>query len=1110
MTDSSPGSLGPAPREGDRVGPYVIEESLGAGGKAAVFRARRDDGTQVAVKILHPASLENEDLKRFTREYRAVARMDHPNVVRVYEAGMAGNYPWIAMEFVDGWDLGILIDQWNKERPADRFEQVEHVLRGLCHGLQYVHELGLVHRDLKPTNVLITRSGQPKITDFGVVKDPHAMGTQLTVAGKLVGTVAFMAPEQITGDRVDARADLYALGAVLYMMLTFNRPIEANSVAGYLARHLTEVPTAPGEVDPSIPRRLEAVCQRLLMKDPPRRFPSARSVLQALNRADDRSVVPLRGREGEVELWGRRLVTLAEGAGGSLAVVGMRGTGKTTLLGALVDEARNQGVGVARASGYDTDPIRALVASIDGEADPAPLDEQLCALVERVRGGPFLVVVDDLDATSSEVVTSLAKLVRDLVALEGEPTLLVYTADHLDQEVSSLASGALTGLPSEAMTLAPLDRQAVVAMVRDRGVVGAVVPLLGRRLHQELGGQPGAVVEHLAALEDEGWLERQGDSLRAARSLEDFRRAPLPVPDDVREVLEGKLGLLEQEALEVVEVLAVIDRAAGETLVGRCSEDPLRAARTIDLLVRTGVLVRTTASGQELLELPHPSMAKVVRDLMAPSRLRAVHGKVATALAGRRRRAASMEVARHLLAAGEAGRAYPILVQVARRAARNGLSGDVLEVASVAREIGPEAEEGMPPEDAATHRTWLRLLEGEARLARGSWDEAVGPLEEAVEASRQVADTSLAARARGELGRALYRLGDFERAAPILRASRDLAEPGAPGRGAVTRALADIVLQQGDLEASEALWGEALDIAVAVGSRDGEGRARRGQAHLRALQGRLIASAELLEQAEELLDHDSDGRVRAGILARSIELDAAAGRWGNTLHRCDRLLDLALSRELSERLPEVYALSAEAYVAIGEGQRALEAARAAAAHARAYGESMWDARLRAARVFCALGHFELVDAAIPEASTLPPRPWDDPPAAHAAIRAWRIARERPQNAIDLATWALVRPRPILGIRAARIALDAAEALVSAGAPDKARGAAKRGLKLVEGPGADGLRLELLLAMGRTTSDDRVLAVAGQVARGIASHLPPHAEQTFLQRPEVAAAIARAG
>ncbi len=219
------------PTAGTRVGPYLLEEQVGSGGNARVFRARDAEGRAVALKVLHPGRATAEDLKRFQREFASLQRLDHPNVIKVFEAGETSGHAWLAMEFVDGCDLGGLVEAWTASEPADRWVRVERILRGLCAALGVVHASGVVHRDLKPSNVLITGAGDPKLTDFGVVKGDDVFSTNLTVAGQLLGTVAFMSPELITGDPIDARSDLYALGALLYVLLTGRRPVVADSIA---------------------------------------------------------------------------------------------------------------------------------------------------------------------------------------------------------------------------------------------------------------------------------------------------------------------------------------------------------------------------------------------------------------------------------------------------------------------------------------------------------------------------------------------------------------------------------------------------------------------------------------------------------------------------------------------------------------------------------------------------------------------------------------------------------------------------------------------------------------------------------------------------------------
>ena len=195
-----------------------------------------------------------EVVQRFHLEFDILARLDHPGVLRVFEAGDIDGRPYIVMEFLDGVELGRAVETWKDIQPAERFQKARDALVSVATALEYVHGQGLVHRDVTPSNVMLLRDGSVRLMDFGVVKEP---GADLTSVGEVVGTAAYIAPEQITGARVDARTDLYGLGAVLYLMLTGRRPFSARTLAGYLDKHSTVLFGRRGSWSPPCPRRTE-------------------------------------------------------------------------------------------------------------------------------------------------------------------------------------------------------------------------------------------------------------------------------------------------------------------------------------------------------------------------------------------------------------------------------------------------------------------------------------------------------------------------------------------------------------------------------------------------------------------------------------------------------------------------------------------------------------------------------------------------------------------------------------------------------------------------------------------------------------------------------------
>jgi serine/threonine-protein kinase len=264
---------------GQNIRKYQILSKLGSGGMGSVFRARdaileRD----VALKLLAP-TLANDDsfVERFRLEARSLARLDHPHIVRVYDADWDNNRLFLVMEYVDGGSLAELIKQEKALRPALTVK----LLQQTASGLDYAHQRGLIHRDIKPANILLDSQGNAKLTDFGLVKDSN---TTLTADGTRLGTPAYMAPEQIQGEEVTPALDIYALGVVTYEMLTGRTPFQGNMSAIFEGHLLRQIPTI-SQINPDIHPDAHVVLAKALAKNPADRYPSASSFVQALGEA---------------------------------------------------------------------------------------------------------------------------------------------------------------------------------------------------------------------------------------------------------------------------------------------------------------------------------------------------------------------------------------------------------------------------------------------------------------------------------------------------------------------------------------------------------------------------------------------------------------------------------------------------------------------------------------------------------------------------------------------------------------------------------------------------------------------------------------------------------
>ncbi len=254
-------------------GRYLVESLIASGGMARVYRGRDSVlGRTVAIKVLAPPlDSDPEFVARFRREARAAAGLNHPGVVAVFDTGSDGDVHYIVMEHVEGHTLAEII---RRDAPIPP-ERAAEIGMAVCDALSAAHEEGLVHRDVKPANVMVTPSGAIKVMDFGIAR---AATDTLTRTGRMLGTAAYLSPEQARGRPADARSDLYSLGCVLYEMLTGKPPFGGESPVAVASRHVSEDPEPPTGLNPEIPAALESVVLKALAKDPAARYQSARAM----------------------------------------------------------------------------------------------------------------------------------------------------------------------------------------------------------------------------------------------------------------------------------------------------------------------------------------------------------------------------------------------------------------------------------------------------------------------------------------------------------------------------------------------------------------------------------------------------------------------------------------------------------------------------------------------------------------------------------------------------------------------------------------------------------------------------------------------------------------
>jgi hypothetical protein len=261
------------------AGRYEIEELVGTGGMSSVYRARdRVLERAVALKVLHEQySSDSEYVERFRREARAIARLNHPNIVTVIDRGEFEGRQFIVFEHVPGENLKEVVEREGPLPVAQALALTHQVARGLA----YAHEHGVVHRDVKPQNVLLDETGTAKVTDFGIARSLEP-GDALTESGTLLGTSDYIPPEQASGQSVDERSDQYSLGVLLYELLTGEVPYPADNFMAVAMRHLRDPVPSVRARRPNVPARVDAIVTRAMAKRPQERFPSTAAMMAAI------------------------------------------------------------------------------------------------------------------------------------------------------------------------------------------------------------------------------------------------------------------------------------------------------------------------------------------------------------------------------------------------------------------------------------------------------------------------------------------------------------------------------------------------------------------------------------------------------------------------------------------------------------------------------------------------------------------------------------------------------------------------------------------------------------------------------------------------------------
>jgi len=839
---------------------YQIEAVLGRGAMGVVYRARDTElDREVAIKVLPFAGLDHESRARLQHEARAAAALNHPHIVSVYDAGEEAGAPFIVMELVAGASL--------RGAGPLSLAEVAAIGRQLCEALEHAHAHDVVHRDLKPENVLLARGPDgpvAKLADLGVAVTGH---TRITTEGAIVGTAAYLAPEQALGREVDGRSDLYALGVVLYELVTGRLPFTGDDALVVISQHLHAPVTPPRAFRADLPPALEAIILRLLAKDPAQRFPSARAAAEALAGLALDGAAPLAaapetsrvalleqlvrgrlvGRVAELhqlrELWrlaqqGRRHVAL---------ISGEPGAGKTRLAHEVVVFARLNGAAVLQGGCYEYEAASPYLPFVEAlrrwvheqstetlRARAGPMAAELVKLAPELEARLGRIAPSPPLGASEERLRLFDHVARLLQGLAGDHGLLLFIDDLHWADAGSLAllHYLMRNLERErllvlatyreveldrahplAAALVEWERERLITRVRlERFQLEETAALLASLFGQDTVSPEFAAVVHGETEGNPFFIEEvvkslieQGQIYRAGSGWDRKEVRELTIPQSVKAAIGRRLDRLSPGCAEALHTAAAIGKvfAFGELAASSAAGEDA----LLDALDEACGAQLLQPRAAETFAFTHDKIREVLLEELNPIRRRRLHQRIGEGLEtlgpGAQRQAERL--AFHFNQSGDLARAFRYGMEAARQAEQLFALDEALELYARARECAEALER--PADLFAAERGMAGV-----HSRRGAITEAV-----------------------------LH----FARA-------RDLA-PSAAERAAVKAALGELYARTGDPRGLEAL-NEALVELDPVKQADELALAMAMVARYHHHRGQHVQAAEMLEKARVIAE----------------------------------------------------------------------------------------------------------------------------------------------------------------------------------------------------------------------------------------------------------------
>jgi eukaryotic-like serine/threonine-protein kinase len=845
-------------------GRYAVRRFLGEGGRKRVYLAHDEKlKRDVAVAVIKTDGLDTQGLSRVQREAEAMAKLgDQPNIVTIFDVGDDSGQPYIVSQYMSGGAVDTL------ELPLP-VERTLEIAKGVCRGLAHAHKHGVVHRDLKPGNVWLAADGTAEIGDFGLAVAFEQ--SRLTMHGMLVGTVAYMPPEQALGSEVTPRADLYSLGCMLYELITGRPPFVSDNPTAVISQHINTPPVAPSWLSDACPQDLEDIVLRLLGKDPSERPASADEVLAALERVDpagkaathsDSNVLDrlalgvFVGRENELERLRKAFDNAVSGHGGLVMLVGEPGIGKTRTTQELETYAKMRGAQVLWGRTHESAGappywpwIQAGNQYAAAHADDLPtvIGPQMTpeAINELTRIFPWLLTgvnvsappeISDPEVAQFKLFDAYAQYLRAIaaqaplvIALDDlhwadKPTLQLL--QHIARELSRMRVLIVANYRDTDITRQSALSETLASLNRESGFDRIVLRGLSREevaayIKARANVEPRKDVLDRIFEETEGnafFLSEVVNLMAQEGTLTKTSISDIAIPDGVREALGRRLNRLTEETNELLQIAAIIGRDFTYdtlTLLGppeRISDDRDDEAllKMIEEALEARVIEETEQAGR--YRFTHAQMQETLLAELSTTRRVRLHGQVGEALEKRYGAHTDERAGRLAMHFSEAATLSP---RFGEKAAKySAIAGRQ----AVAQSAYPEAARHFRAALSAREGQEMDDEMAETLVSLGRAAQSNDDISEAWRSLRQAFDYF--ARA-GNVGRAVdvafYAGSDLELTRPsqaqLIERALALIEEGSEAYGRLQAALGQSLGMMGQVELADQAFARAREVA---------------------------------------------------------------------------------------------------------------------------------------------------------------------------------------------------------------------------------------------------------------------------------------------------------